>query len=451
MSTTIGSKNKFGMDTPAKRAKLPGRRNPYWTACGPNRGGLSVGYRKPLSGPGAWIARLSNAGVRSESRLGQADDAGGQPGALSYAGAVAAAMAWAGRQAAVREHRAAHPSAAELTVQSAIDAYVTERKVRHVRHGRDAGARIARHLPPDTPLAKRSLAALTERDLSTWVRALAGLAPASVARLINDTKAALNHAGEMHHRVLPLGWGDIVTRGLRRPPQARGAATASHQREVLTDADVRALIAAAQEEDEEGDFGRLVAVLAATGARFSQAARMTVADVVAGPTPRLMMPASAKGRPGMDKPRHQPIQIGADIVVALASATRGRAGSEILLMRWHHRQEPGEKATARTSTWMREKRVPWNVAADMARPWARTVARAGLSAAITPYRLRDASIIRGLRAGLPVHLVAKLHDTSAAMVAKHYAADVTDALSDVARLAVVPLMATEPSRLRSVG
>lgn len=442
---------KAGIDTPAKRARLPGRRDPYWTACGANRGGLSLGYRKPLSGPGAWITRLIRAGIREEARLGPADDVGAAPVSLSYAAAVAAAMAWAARQDAAREHRAGSPSEAAPTVQSAINAYVAVRKARHERHGRDAQARLARHLPPGSALAEKHLANLTERDLAAWTHGLVGLSAPSVVRLINDVKAALNHAGEVYYRVLPPGWREVLTRGLRRPAQARGATLASHQREALTDADVRALIAAAQQEDDDGDFGRLVAVLAATGARLSQAARLTVADVVGGPAPRLMMPASAKGRPGMDKPPHQPVQIGQDIIDMLAPALRRRAGKDVLLMHWRHRQEPGNKAAGIAPAWVRDGRVPWNVAAGMARAWARTVDRAGLSASITPYRLRDASIIRGLRAGLPVHLVAKLHDTSAAMIAKHYAADVTNALSDVARLAVVPLAPVQPQSLRAVS
>lgn len=53
---------------------------------------------------------------------------------------------------------------------------------------------------------------------------------------------------------------------------------------------------------------------------------------------------------------------------------------------------------------------------------------------------RDASIIRGLRAGQPVRLVAAQHDTSAAMIEKRCAQPISDALSDLARKSVITLI-----------
>jgi len=56
----------------------------------------------------------------------------------------------------------------------------------------------------------------------------------------------------------------------------------------------------------------------------------------------------------------------------------------------------------------------------MIRDWRRAAEAAGLPAAIIPYALRHSSIVRGLRAGLPIRLVAALHDTSVAMIERHY-------------------------------
>ena len=75
----------------------------------------------------------------------------------------------------------------------------------------------------------------------------------------------------------------------------------------------------------------------------------------------------------------------------------------------------------------------------MTSPWAKIVARAALAAGTIPYALRHSSIVRGLRAGLPVRLVAALHDTSSAMVEKHYTSDIIDAMDALAARAVVPL------------
>jgi len=58
--------------------------------------------------------------------------------------------------------------------------------------------------------------------------------------------------------------------------------------------------------------------------------------------------------------------------------------------------------------------------------------------------------VRGLRAGLPVRLVAALHDTSSAMIERHYSGEVDDALSDLASKAVIPLISPAPAALRAV-
>lgn len=443
-----GTTKRVAIDSASKRGRLSPRRNPYWQACGAQRGGLSLGYRKPEKGPGAWISRLIRDKHRDEYRLGEADDAGAGPGALTYAAAVTAALAWAERLGSARMEGATVKDAT-VTLRAAVADYVAERKARSARYGRDAETRLDKHLLSGERLARKPLAALTERDLTEWARGLAGLSAASVARLLNDTKAALNRAWEHHHRVLPAGWRDTVARGLKRL-QVGGVAAAepSHHRVALTDADVRRLVEAAIAVDPDGDFGRLVAVLAATGARLSQIAKMRVADVQGGPEPRLMVPASAKGRSGMGKRSHQPVPVGQDVAALLAPTMAGRAGHEVLLTKWRWRQQHGDEASGRAPEWVRDSRVAWGHAAEVTRAWRRALTAAELPPEVTPYRLRDASIIRGLRAGLPVRLVAQLHDTSAAMIEKHYTSYIADALSEVARRAVVPLAPTKVASLR---
>ena len=55
------------------------------------------------------------------------------------------------------------------------------------------------------------------------------------------------------------------------------------------------------------------------------------------------------------------------------------------------------------------------------------------------YALRHSSIVRGLRAMLPVRLVAALHDTSVAMIEQHYSAYIVDATEDLAGARCCPL------------
>jgi len=54
--------------------------------------------------------------------------------------------------------------------------------------------------------------------------------------------------------------------------------------------------------------------------------------------------------------------------------------------------------------------------------------------------LRHSSIVRGLRKGLPIQQVAKLHNISVKMIERHYAKYIAIALEDLARAAVVSLV-----------
>ena len=87
----------------------------------------------------------------------------------------------------------------------------------------------------------------------------------------------------------------------------------------------------------------------------------------------------------------------------------------------------------------------------MTRPWAAIIKKAELPVDLVPYALRHSSIVRGLGAGLPVRLVAALHDTSSAMIERHYAAYIVDALDELAARAVVHLTEAEVTPLRSKG
>jgi integrase len=208
----------------------------------------------------------------------------------------------------------------------------------------------------------------------------------------------------------------------------------------LPDADVRKLVQAAMDEDD--DLGRLVAVLAATGARFSQAAQLTVRDVLDGGEPRLMMPASRKGRKGSRRAQHYPCAVSSDLIALLRPVMAGRRGTDPLLLRWAWKMIPEDTDKGTTRVWAKDRRVPWREAYEMTKSWKRAVIRAGLPTETEPYRLRDASIIRGLSAGLPTRLVAQLHDTSTEMIERYYTQHIADALGALARKAVVSFAPT---------
>ncbi|RYG56357.1 MAG: integrase, partial [Alphaproteobacteria bacterium] len=90
--------------------------------------------------------------------------------------------------------------------------------------------------------------------------------------------------------------------------------------------------------------------------------------------------------------------------------------------------------------WVRSERGPWTAPAEIVRAWAAIRKEVGLDTSVVPYALRHSSIVRGIRAGLPLRLVAALHDTSVAMIERHYGLWITDGLEELAARAVVPLV-----------
>ena len=262
----------------------------------------------------------------------------------------------------------------------------------------------------------------TETALAAWRNGLPDtIAAATVRRISTDFRAALNAAAKAHRKDLPADFPAVVRHGLTVEEPTVAVA---REAQVLTDADIRRLTGAAWTIDAqdgwEGDLARLVIVLAATGARFSQVIRMTVADVQDN---RLMIPVSNKGR-GAKAAARIAVRVGDDVIAALRPAIAGRKGPDILLRRPHWTAGRGSQLIA-------DGRGPWRWATELSPPWAAIRQRAGLPADIIPYALRHSSIVRGLRAGLPVRLVAALHDTSTPMIERHYSAFIVDAMDEV--------------------
>ena len=439
---------EVALGTRTARMKLAGRKKPYFRLLSD---GLHLGYRRSTVArrAGTWLCRRYLGGERYELHLlGTADDFPDMPPGgrvLTFDEAQAAAKEWARERAhAERADAAAENSP---TVRKAVADYIASRKARSDRAGRDAELRLSHHVLA-AKLADAALATLTDADLTLWREGLRrggrgvkkdapALAPATLARLLNDLRAALTATARKAR--LP---GDVLTtirEGLRAPE----APDRARAKQVLPDGDVRRLVEAAFRQDE--DFGALVLVLAATGCRFDQAARLTVADLQAG-NQRVMVPTSNKGR-GSKAQSHIAVPLPADILARLRPLVAGRRGHERLLLRWHHKQMEGDKVAGRLPEWVRTERRPWTVASEMTRPWRATLTAAVLPGDLVPYCLRHSATVRGLRAGLPVRLVAAVHDTSVAMIEKHYGAFIVDATEDLLRRAAVPLAPAAPASL----
>lgn len=421
------------IDTVAKRSRLAPRKNPYWTSVAGGRGGTSLGYRKTERGAGAWVGKVVVGGKRVEQKLGTADDPEERGAVLNYAAAVAAALEWGRRQMAALEA----DTGARLTVRIAVHAYMKTRVARSKSDGANAEGRLQRHVLADKKFSDTPLASLRATTIEQWREGLLidrnttnhrqrALSPSSVNRLLNDFRAALNLAVLKHHRELPAHLSQEIRVGTKSIE-----AVGEVRRQLMTDDQVRNLIEAAFEMDPDGDFGRLVTLLAATGARYSQVTALKVADFQPDQH-RVLMPGSRKGRSRKPKPPVA-IPLETDVVERLRPAFEGRNDADgPLLMRWYHRK------TGRT-TWAREARRRWGPPYNTVPHWPRTVKAAGMPASTVMYAFRHSSIVRGLRAGLPLRLVAALHDTSSEMIEEHYAAFIVDATEDLARRATLSM------------
>ncbi|WP_369721168.1 tyrosine-type recombinase/integrase [Bradyrhizobium sp. LLZ17] len=423
------------------RAKLSA--GVHWRSLDPD---VHLGYRKGRRG-GVWLVRWRNGFGYRQKPIGTADDAI-KEGTLDFNAAVKTARR---EVVAARLEAKAVADGPAVTVGLAAERYVAERDARHSkRAGRqirsDAARRLGRYLlgqpargkqgvVPAAPLADVAIHLLKEADLLAWRAGLPEtLKETAKQRLINDLKAALNRAFTANRKRLDPALPSIIKYGLKAEPADDDEnIPLARENQILSDPQVSALLRAARNIDAsdgwEGDLFRLVVVLAATGARFSQVARMRVGDYqrTAG---RLLIPASRKGK---GKSGSVPVPVGKDVLDAIVPAVSGRAGDEFLLMRWRHTQVPG------SIRWIRADRGPWQTASELTRPWDDIRGQAGMSQVI-PYALRHSSIVRCIRQGLPIRLVAALHDTSVQMIEKHYARWITDGLEELVARSVVPLV-----------
>jgi integrase len=370
------------LESASGRRRLLPAKKPVWVRVSP---GIHLGYRRNV-GPGTWSVRGTDGhGADWIKRLALADDFEPADGSavLSYWQAVDVA------RKAVRggEEGGARP----LTVGEAIDRYQVDLTARGSDPYNAAALRV--HLSP--AMLARLVSALTANELRKWRDSLlaGGLAPSSVNRTRTRLKAALNLAASLDPERITNARAWRV--GLAALPDAHRARDVT-----LTDAEILRLIEEARAIDPR--LGLYVEVLAVTGARASQAARLLVGDLQAD---RLMMPTSKKGR-GVKVIRRYPVPIPSGLAAALAEEAQSRPADVSLL------RDPDGEAWKHSRMGWRQREL-----------FHKTVAAAGLDPdRVTPYALRHSSIVRQLRRGTPIALVAGAHDTSPAIIMRNYAA-----------------------------
>src|SRR4029079_14437733 len=191
---------------------------------------------------------------------------------------------------------------------------------------------------------------------------------------------------------------------------------------IISDDKVREFVAAAYGLDDK--LGLLADTLSITGALLSQAVRLRVEDLHDHPVrPKLMMPKSAKGggrNRSAKKVERYSVPITRTLAVRLKAAAKSRAAEEPLLLQSNGRawdKNPGQNYHRQVDN---------------------IVIAIGLDPAeITMYCLRHSSIVRMLLRNVPIRLVASLHNTSVAMIEKHYSKYITEHSDDVLRQALL--------------
>jgi integrase len=391
------------LETRSARLRLPVARKPLFIKLGPQ---LGLGYRRNRTA-GTWVARLADGkGGNSTKAIGSADDFDDADGSAVLD--FWQAQDWARNLAKETCGDGGPPES--LTVGQALDRYQADLK----RRGGDRGnvARVRAHMTE--ALARKPLPLLSVRDLRGWRDGLsADLAPATVNRTCTVLKATLNLAADHDERITSRRAWET---GLASLPDAEEVRNV-----ILPDDQVRQLVTHAYEHSRE--FGLLMETAAVTGARVSQLARLEVQDLQNGRTPRLLMPASRKGR-GAKATLRRPVPISSALAGRLAASDCNRPAITPLLTK--------------------PSGAPWRKS-DHSRLFARSARRCDLDPAeVTMYALRHSSIVRQLLAGVPVRVVAVNHDTSVVMIERNYSRHIGDHADALARAALLDTHAEVP-------
>ena len=314
---------------------------------------------------------------------------------------------------------------APITVDAALKAYKRDLEARNANPYNAEHPRL--HLT--SVLLSKPVALLTSTELKTWRDGLLGtMAPATINRLCRCVCAALALAAQHDERIKNRDAWETGLAGLPDAQEARNV--------ILSDDKVREFVGTAYGLDDK--FGLLTDTLAVTGARPSQAVRLRVEDLHDHPVrPKLMMPKSAKGggrNRSQKKIERYSVPITVQLAAKLKAAAKGRADDAPLLL-----QSDGS---------------PWddNPGQNYHRQVDKVVTAIGLDPAeVTMYALRHQQHRHGMLLQRADQAGGILHNTSVAMIEKHYSKYITEHSDDISRQALLqhePPAAPTSSRSR---
>jgi len=393
------------LESRSARLKLQGRRKPY---SGPSLlRGVVLMYRRNRTG-GTWVLKASDGhGAYWTKSFAVADDFEDSDGksVLTFFEAQDAARKLARGDDGSTEYSPA-------TLDRALKAYEADLAARQANVYNAEWPR--RHLP--AVLLAKPVALLSADELTKWRNGLLSkAAPSTVNRLCGCVCAALELAAQ--HDPTRIKNRHAWEVGLARLPGVQQARNV-----ILSDDKVRAFVAEAYALDHA--LGLLSDVLARTGARPSQAARLLVEDLHDHPLhPKLSMPKSGKGgnrNRAERKLQRYSVSITPHLAAKLREAAKGRVDDAPLLL-----QRDG---------------TPWgnNPGQSYHRYVDKIVTAIGLDPAkVSMYAMRHSSVVRRLLAHMPAALVAATHDTSEKMIRAHYAKFITEHADDHARVGLL--------------
>jgi integrase len=393
------------LESRSARLRLKIRRRPY---SGPSLArGISLMYRRNKGG-GVWTLKASDGHGRYWTKgFALADDFEDSDG-------KAVLTFYEAQDAAKRLARGDDENAgnAPITVDCALTAYRRDLEAREANPYNSEWPRL--HLT--SALLGKPVALLTSAELKKWRDGLLGtMAASTINRLCRCLCAALEQAAQSDKRIQNRDAWETGLAGLPNAQEARNV--------ILSDDKVLEFVAAAYVLDEQ--LGLLTDTLAITGARPSQAVRLRAEDLHDHPLrPKLMMPKSAKGggrNRSAKKTERYSVPITRALAMRLKASAKGRAAEAPLLMQSDGRawdKNPGQNYHRQVDN---------------------VVTAIGLNPAeVTMYCLRHSSIVRMLLRNVPIRLVASLHNTSVAMIEKHYSRHITEhSIDDITRIGLL--------------
>jgi len=356
------------IDGKTKRANLAPRREPYWATL---QKGAAVGYRKPETGDGTWIARWrDDEGKQKYRALGNVKE---------FDDAAKAARSWV-------DSCEQGAKTGVTSVKEVCEDYVKSLKAEgRASTAKDAEGRFTR-LVYDEPIAKLPIDKLRATNVSKWLNDQieddeeaddedVRRSKDSANRNLATFKAALNRARQQRLVATDAGWATVQKFpkvGARRPDAFLGM----EQR--------KALLAACPD-----DLALFVKAALLTGARPGELATLNAGDL-----DKRLGALTLTGKTG-----RRTVAISTAAVAFFTEASKGKLPAAPML------------STAYGQRWDKDA---WK------KVFKSAVEAAKLPDAVVMYSLRHTAISEMILAGMDSFIVAKLTGTSVAMIEANY-------------------------------